>query len=109
MIMEESKCQICILLVILFVNIFIVIASRKSFDIKEVGVVSGFANMGGFLSAVLLPSIFGKVLDHFHSSAISVGYHYGFIIPALFSLLGLLGGLIIIEKRKEVVHQTQLN
>ncbi|MCM3117430.1 MFS transporter [Neobacillus sp. MER 74] len=82
---------------------------RKSFDIKEVGVVSGFANMGGFLSAVLLPSIFGKVLDHFHSSAISVGYHYGFIIPALFSLLGLLGGLIIIEKRKEVVHQTQLN
>ena len=38
---------------------------RQSFDIKEVGVVSGFANTGGFLSAVLLPSIFGKVLDHF--------------------------------------------
>src|SRR5690606_36913171 len=35
---------------------------RKSFDLKVVGVVSGFANTGGFLSAVLLPSIFGKVL-----------------------------------------------
>ncbi|WP_144549729.1 nitrate/nitrite transporter [Bacillus sp. X1(2014)] len=82
---------------------------RKSFDIKEVGVVSGFANMGGFLSAVLLPSIFGKVLDHFHASESSVGYHYGFMIPVLFSILGLFGGLIIIEQRKEVVHQTQAN
>ena len=82
---------------------------RKSFDIKEVGVVSGFANMGGFLSAVLLPSIFGKVLDHFHASTSSVGYHYGFMIPVLFSLLGLFGGLMIIEQRKEVVHQTQVN
>lgn len=82
---------------------------RKSFDIKEVGVVSGFANMGGFLSAVLLPSIFGKVLDHFHASSSSVGYHYGFMIPVFFSILGLLGGTIIVEQREEVVHQTQVN
>jgi MFS family permease len=82
---------------------------RKSFDIKEVGVVSGFANMGGFLSAVLLPSIFGKVLDHFHASSSSVGYHYGFMIPVFFSILGLLGGSIIVEQREEVVHQTQVN
>jgi sugar phosphate permease len=81
---------------------------RKSFDIKEVGVVSGFANMGGFLSAVLLPGIFGKVLDHFHASASSVGYHYGFIIPVVFSLLGLLGGMIIVEKRQEVLR-SQVN
>ena len=81
---------------------------RKFFDIKEVGVVSGFANMGGFLSAVLLPIIFGKVLDHFHASASNVGYHYGFIIPVIFSFIGLLGGLIIVEKRQEVV-QTQVN
>jgi sugar phosphate permease len=81
---------------------------RKSFDIKEVGVVSGFANMGGFLSAVLLPSIFGKVLDHFHASASSVGYQYGFIIPVIFASLGLVGGLIIVEKRQEVL-QSQVN
>ena len=81
---------------------------RKSFDLKEVGVVSGFANMGGFLSAVLLPGIFGKVLDHFSTSASSVGYHYGFIIPVLFSTLGLMGGLIIVEQRQKVV-QTQVN
>jgi sugar phosphate permease len=83
---------------------------RKFFDIKEVGVVSGFANMGGFLSAVLLPSIFGKVLDHFHTSATSVGYHYGFIIPVIFSLLGLLGGLFIVEERQgQKVLQKQVN
>lgn len=81
---------------------------RKSFDLKEVGVVSGFANMGGFLSAVLLPGIFGKVLDHFSTSASSVGFHYGFIIPVLFSMLGLMGGLIIVEQRQKVA-QTQVN
>ncbi|MFC0189494.1 MFS transporter [Fictibacillus aquaticus] len=74
---------------------------RKSFRIEEVGVVSGFANMGGFLSAVLLPSFFGSVLDLFPQSSINIGYHYGFIIPALFSLLGLLGVLLINEESKE--------
>jgi sugar phosphate permease len=74
---------------------------RQSFDMKEVGVVSGFANTGGFLSAVLLPSIFGKVLDHFHNVPISVGYHYGFIIPVIFALMGLIGGFLIKEQRQE--------
>ncbi|WP_163100098.1 MFS transporter [Peribacillus alkalitolerans] len=76
---------------------------RQSFDMKEVGVVSGFANTGGFLSAVLLPSIFGKVLDHFQMDAnSSVGYHYGFIIPVIFSMVGLIGVVLIKEQRKEV-------
>ena len=81
---------------------------RKSFDIKEVGVVSGFANTGGFLSAVLLPSIFGKVLDHFHASSASVGYHYGFMIPVIFSLLGLIGGMIIKEDRQEAKKPSEI-
>lgn len=74
---------------------------RKSFPIEEVGVVSGFSNMGGFLSAVLLPSIFGKILDLFPSQSIHVGYHYGFIIPVLFSLIGLVGVMLIKEPQKE--------
>ncbi|MBS4172920.1 MFS transporter [Bacillus sp. FJAT-49736] len=75
---------------------------RKSFDIREVGVVSGFANTGGFLSAVLLPSIFGKVLDHFHHAPSTTGYHYGFIIPVFFSLFAILGGILIKESSKEI-------
>lgn len=78
---------------------------RKSFPIKEVGVVSGFANTGGFLSAVLLPSIFGKVLDYFHTSEASIGYQYGFIIPVIFTLLGMIGGFLIKEQR-QVAKQT---
>ncbi|KOP71711.1 MFS transporter [Cytobacillus solani] len=74
---------------------------RQSFDRKEVGLASGFANTGGFLSAVLLPGIFGKILDHFHASPIQVGYHYAFIIPVIFSMLGLAGGLLIKEQRQE--------
>lgn len=80
---------------------------RDSFPMKEVGVVSGFANTGGFISAVLLPSIYGKVLDHFHTSAVSVGYHYGFFIPVLFSLFGLIGGFLIKEKHKEIRVQRE--
>lgn len=69
---------------------------RHSFDVREVGSVSGFANTGGFLSAVLLPSLFGKVLDHFNA-ADAAGYHYGFLIPAFFSLFGVLGTVMIRE------------
>jgi sugar phosphate permease len=76
---------------------------RQSFPIRESGLVSGFANTGGFLSAVLLPGIFGKVLDHFQSvtGSMSEGYFYGFIIPVIFSLIGLFGVSTIKE-----MHQT---
>ncbi|WP_077212096.1 MFS transporter [Bacillus dakarensis] len=76
-------------------------AVRQSFSIKEAGLVSGFANTGGFLSAVLLPSIFGKILDYFQVSGdISSGYYYGFITPVIFAMVGLLGVLILKEKRQ---------
>ncbi len=75
---------------------------RQSFPIIESGIASGFANTGGFLSAVLLPSIFGKVLDYFQSTlgSISTGYSYGFIIPVIFSMVGLAGVISIKEKRQ---------
>ncbi|WP_017754466.1 MFS transporter [Calidifontibacillus oryziterrae] len=81
---------------------------RQSFNIKEVGVVSGFANTGGFLSAVLLPSIFGRVLDYFQISSSNVGYYYGLIIPVFFSLIGLIGGLLIKEQAREMNHAKQV-
>ncbi|NWQ42730.1 MFS transporter [Bacillus sp. EB106-08-02-XG196] len=74
---------------------------RKSFPIEEVGVVTGFSNMGGFISAVLLPIVFGKVLDFFPQDSINIGYHYGFIIPVLFSLMGVAGAIMIKEEKTE--------
>jgi MFS family permease len=83
---------------------------RQTFPLKEAGIVSGFANTGGFLSAVLLPSIFGIVLDHFGTAAsgIAVGYYYGFITPVVFSVIGLMGILFIKEKRRGVTN-TEIN
>ncbi|MFT4413918.1 MFS transporter [Fredinandcohnia humi] len=75
---------------------------RQSFSMKEAGVVSGFANTGGFFSAVLLPSIFGMVLDH-----IGNGYFYGFITPVIFSGIGLIGVISIKEMRRERVYVDQ--
>jgi sugar phosphate permease len=73
---------------------------RQSFPISESGIVSGFANTGGFLSAVLLPSIFGNILDRFTTGSASLGdgYFYGFIIPVVFSAIGLIGVMSIREK-----------
>jgi sugar phosphate permease len=82
---------------------------RQSFPLKESGIVSGFANTGGFLSAVLLPSIFGVVLDQFQTASSSAdnGYFYGFITPVIFSLLGLIGVCLVKEKRKETDQSSQ--
>lgn len=73
---------------------------RQSFPIEESGLVSGFANTGGFLSAVLLPGIFGNVLDYFQATSGSLGdgYYYGFIIPVVFSIIGLIGVSSIKDK-----------
>lgn len=82
---------------------------RQSFPLKESGIVSGFANTGGFLSAVLLPSIFGVVLDQFQTASGSGvnGYFFGFITPVIFSLLGLSGVISIKEKRRQNSKQTE--
>ncbi|WP_066320117.1 nitrate/nitrite transporter [Bacillus sp. FJAT-29814] len=76
-------------------------AVRQSFPVAESGLASGFANTGGFLSAVLLPSIFGRVLDYFQASPgnIEDGYYYGFIIPVVFSMLGLIGVILVKEEQ----------
>ncbi|RBW67446.1 MFS transporter [Bacillus taeanensis] len=85
-------------------------AVRQSFPLKEAGIVSGFANTGGFLSAVLLPSIFGKVLDHFQavSGSISDGYYYGFITPVIFSMIGLVGVGLLKENRQLEKSKTNM-
>lgn len=82
---------------------------RQSFPIRESGLVSGFANTGGFLSAVLLPGIFGKVLDYFQSvsGSMTEGYFYGFIIPVIFSLIGLFGVMTIKEMRQPESAETE--
>ncbi len=73
---------------------------RQSFPLKESGIVSGFANTGGFLSAVLLPVIFGLVLDYFQATSgqLENGYSYGFIIPVIFSVIGVIGVAMFKER-----------
>ncbi|WP_374965717.1 nitrate/nitrite transporter [Lysinibacillus sp. RS5] len=79
-------------------------AVRQSFKLEESGIVSGIANTGGFLSAVLLPIIFGYILDHFQSTSGNLfdGYYYGFITPVIFSIVGLIGVILFKEKRQSV-------
>lgn len=65
------------------------------------GVTSGFANSGGFLSAVLLPVLFGVVIDATGAGAgastatVRHGYALAFLVPALFSVVGVVGSILI--------------
>ena len=80
-------------------------AIRDATPKERSGVTSGFANTGGFLSAVLLPVLFGTVVDWFDPAAargfVPTAHAYGmaFWVPALFSLVGLFGAVMIVEKR----------
>jgi len=82
-------------------------AVRQSFPVSESGLVSGFANTGGFLSAVLLPIIFGFILDYMEEvTGSSVdGYVYGFITPVLFSVIGLIGICLFKDKKVTVCKE----
>lgn len=75
---------------------------RHTFPYKDSGIVSGVANTGGFLSAVLLPSIFGAILNFFQKTTGSVidGYSVGFISPVIFSVIGLIGISLVKEKKE---------
>lgn len=69
------------------------------------GVTSGFANTGGYVSAVLVPVLFGAVIDWFGGGAANGGtvpgdalnhaYAIAFLIPAFFSAVGVIGSSTI--------------
>lgn len=84
---------------------------RQSFPLKESGIVSGFANTGGFLSAVLLPIIFGILLDTVQSTTGNEvdGYFFSFITPVFFSIIGLIGIMFYKEKGKEDKQRLDIN
>lgn len=77
---------------------------RDQIPVERVGVASGFANTGGFLSAVLLPVLFGGIIDWLAPTTAlgQVSSHVfivAFLVPTLFSLIGLFGSLAIVEKQ----------
>lgn len=76
-------------------------AIRDHVPASRSGVTSGFANTGGFLSAVLLPVLFGAVIDAAGgvtgATQVVARHAYGlaFILPAAFSSLGVFGSLLL--------------
>lgn len=64
------------------------------------GVTSGFANTGGFLSAVLLPVLFGAIIDAAGggtSGTADARHAYGvaFLLPTVCSAIGVIGSLYL--------------
>ncbi|UOF92669.1 MFS transporter [Fodinisporobacter ferrooxydans] len=76
---------------------------RETFSITEVGVASGFANTGGFLSAVTLPFVLGAILDHMHAlhALQSTAYQFAFTVPACFALVGWIGSMMMSENKED--------
>ncbi len=80
-------------------------AIRDQTEPSQSGVMSGFANAGGFLSAVLLPVLYGAVVDFVSpraSSGVPATAHamaMGLLVPAVFSLVGFVGAVLLPEFR----------
>jgi MFS family permease len=72
---------------------------RETFPVNQVGVMSGLANTGGFLSAVLIPPLMGVVLDNLGMHA-SSSYRLAFLIPCVFSVIGCIGSMLLPGKRR---------
>ncbi len=76
-------------------------AIRDFVPIARAGVTSGFANTGGFLSAVLLPVLFGVIIDAAGgvpgatSEVARHAYGLAFILPTLFAMAGVVGSLML--------------
>jgi MFS family permease len=74
---------------------------RDHIPAERSGVTSGFANTGGFLSAVLLPVLFGAIIDAAGgatgASAEVARHAYGlaFILPTAFSFVGVVGSSLL--------------
>ncbi|KPV44661.1 hypothetical protein AN477_05890 [Alicyclobacillus ferrooxydans] len=85
-------------------------AIRDHVPASRSGVTSGFANTGGFLSAVLLPVLFGAVIDAAGggtgATTLAARHAYGvaFILPAAFSALGVFGSLLLPGRRRNVTE-----
>ncbi|MDP9727618.1 MFS transporter [Alicyclobacillus tolerans] len=73
---------------------------RDQTPAERAGVTSGFANTGGFLSAVLLPVLFGALYDAHLRQGIHTAYAVAFLVPTGFTLLGVIGSLFIRERRQ---------
>lgn len=76
---------------------------RDQVPAERSGVASGFANTGGYLSAVLVPVLFGMVIDQLGHPAPSMSamhhvYAHAFLIPCCCSAIGVLGSLLIRDK-----------
>ena len=51
----------------------------------------------------MLPFIFGNILDYFQaiSGSVEDSYSYSFIIPAIFSIIGIIGAISLRENHKD--------
>jgi sugar phosphate permease len=80
---------------------------RDQVPAERSGVTSGFANTGGFLSAVLLPVLFGAIIDAAggatgaNFAAARHAYTIAFVLPAGFSIVGVVGSLLLPQGLRE--------
>jgi sugar phosphate permease len=71
---------------------------------RRAGVTSGFANTGGFLSAVLLPVLFGTVIDMVGKS--QFGFTMALWVPTAFAFVGVVGSMLIPKQSARAPQQS---
>ncbi|WAH37843.1 MFS transporter [Alicyclobacillus dauci] len=86
---------------------------RDHVPTERSGVTSGFANTGGFLSAVLLPVLFGAAIDALGGAtgaspqALRHAYGLAFLLPTVFSAVGVMGSLFLPQGSRSRLAETK--
>ena len=68
---------------------------------EQVGSATGFVNLTGLVGTMLAPWLFGVLLDAYGTASGESGYLSGYMLLALFPLLGTISGLIYLTTRRK--------
>ncbi len=68
---------------------------------EQVGVATGFVNLTNLVGTLFAPWLFGVLLDSYGSGSGTHGYLWGYLLLALFPLLGTVAGVIYIVTQKK--------
>ena len=76
--------------------------------LEQVGPANGFMNLTGLVATLFAPWLFGVILDAYGTGEGEGGYLWGYLLLALFALLGAIAGVAYAVSRRRAGKQVPL-
>jgi MFS family permease len=73
--------------------------------LEQVGPANGFMNLTNLVATLFAPWLFGVLLDAYGTGEGEGGYLWGYLLLALFALLGAIAGVVYVVSRRRAGRQ----